>query len=54
MRLNADGLASRVWSDWGAVCLAAAPATLAASAWQCVEPTARKSKPSQEEGVLDA
>ena len=23
MRLNADGLASRVWSDWGAVCLAA-------------------------------
>ena len=22
MRLNADGLASRVWSDWGAVCLA--------------------------------
>ena len=22
MRLNADGLASRVWSDWVAVCLA--------------------------------
>ena len=54
MRLNADGLASRVWSDWSAVCLAAGPATLAASAWQCVEPTARKSTLSQEEGEQDA